>query len=72
MEEFDEETLRAEIHRVWGAYGAHADLIDILIKKAHALDLAREKMEAWNNGEIPSCPKLAFRLRLLEITRGDI
>lgn len=31
---FNEETLRKDIHKQWGEFGAHADVIDMLIKKA--------------------------------------
>lgn len=31
---FNEETLRKDIHEQWGEFGAHAEIIDMLIKKA--------------------------------------
>lgn len=31
---FDENTLREEIHKVWGAHGAHAQVYEMLIKRA--------------------------------------
>lgn len=59
MKSFDEETLRQNIHAVWGPAGAHADLIGDLIRKARLHDeVVRQytNLQAWCEENAPDYP----------------
>jgi hypothetical protein len=49
---FDEQTLRAEIVRIWGAYGAHADLFDTILKDRRQLGERVSELQAMRRREV--------------------
>lgn len=50
MNLFNEKTLQEEIHRVWGAHGAHAEIYADLIKSRDALVEALKLIAAQDQG----------------------
>lgn len=45
---FNEDTLRAEIVKVWGEHGAHVDVFDHILKEARKTVKIRELVRAEN------------------------
>jgi hypothetical protein len=63
IEVFDEIKLRSEIVKTWGAFGAHAELFDMIMEKAkHATsELAHCRMDR---------DTLSFKVKRLEKQHG--
>jgi hypothetical protein len=46
---FNEESLRAAVHGMWGEHGAHADVLDHLIARARRTEAAEAERDVANS-----------------------
>jgi hypothetical protein len=49
---FDEQALRVEIVRIWGAHGAHADVFDSILKDRRQLSERVRELQAMRRREV--------------------